>query len=325
MCPFAEKASPCLPNLVGNTQSNISNPSSIAWDISSGVPTPIKYLGTFVGSFEAVYATTSRIRSLDSPTLTPPTAIPSRAYWLRKSTDCCLKSKYVPPWTIGNNTQRTCSYFGFRWSKALLARRCVICICFSIVFLSAHAGEQTSNTIIISDHRLHWISTTRSGVNSCLDPSYGERNFTPFSVNFIFTSCLPSSLDKGRWGGIFPSEESFFPNPRENTWKPPLSVRISLSRFSKECSPHAAFISSSPGRKYKWKVFAKMSWIWGRSQIYFGSLSISRIIPLIVAFVPTGIKTGVVKVIPLRVICQTLAFHFCLSILKSSLDIENMR
>gem|GEM_PF-1489799 len=133
-----------------------------------------------------------------------------------------------------------------------MARRCVICICFSIVFLSAQEGEHTSNTIIISDHKLHWISTTLSGVNSCLDPSYGERNFTPFSVSFIFTSCHHHSLF------IF-HLSSFFPNPREKTWNPPLSVRISLSRFSNVCNPQASFISSSPGRKYKWKVFAKMS------------------------------------------------------------------
>ena len=34
---------------------------------------------TSIGSLEAVKATTSRISSLDSQTLTPPTAIPSRA------------------------------------------------------------------------------------------------------------------------------------------------------------------------------------------------------------------------------------------------------
>jgi len=75
----AENASPCLPNLVGNTQSNISNPSSIACLISSGVPTHIKYLGLSAGNLEAVNATTSRIRSLLSPTLTHQTAIPSHA------------------------------------------------------------------------------------------------------------------------------------------------------------------------------------------------------------------------------------------------------
>gem|GEM_PF-4588687 len=41
----------------------------------------------------------------------------------------------------------------------------------------------------------------------------------------------------------------------------------------------------------------------------------------IVALVPTGINTGVVNLIPLRSISQTLAFHFCLSILNFSLDI----
>lgn len=55
-------------------------------------------------------------------------------------------------------------------------------------------------------------------------------------------------------------------------------------------------------------------------QVYLGSLSISKMSPLMVALVPTGIKTGVVSLMPLSVICQTLAFHFFLSILNWSLD-----
>jgi hypothetical protein len=43
--------------------------------------------------------------------------------------------------------------------------------------------------------------------------------------------------------------------------------------------------------------------------------------PLIVALVQTGIKIGVCTFTPFNSISQTLAFHFCLSILNFSLDI----
>ena len=326
--PSSENASPCLPSLVGNTQSNMSNQNSIAWVRSSGVPTHIRYLGLSLGSLGHTNSTTSRTSSLLSHTLTHHTAIPSRAYCDKKSIDCSLRSKYVPHCTIGNKTPRAASYFFSKCSNALLAQRCVICICFSTTFLSALPGEHTSNTIIISDHKLHWISTTPSGVNICLDPSYGERNFTPSSVNFIFTSCWWLSLiDSLPVKGGCPSSvedrgvclSSSFPRPSENTWNPQLSVNIKPGQFSNLCSHQAFLTNSSPGRKYKWNVFARINLIIGKSPIYFVSWSISRTIPLIVALVPTGIKIGVCSVTPLRVISQTLAFPTCLSILNLSL------
>ena len=47
--PCAVNAVPCLPNLVGMTQSNISMPAYIAVRISSGVPIHITYLGLSSG------------------------------------------------------------------------------------------------------------------------------------------------------------------------------------------------------------------------------------------------------------------------------------
>ena len=55
-----------------------------------------------------------------------------------------------------------------------------------------HAGEQTSNIIIISDHSAHCISTVHSGEKKCADPSRGERNFTPSGVSLA--SGLPDLL-----------------------------------------------------------------------------------------------------------------------------------
>lgn len=109
--PLGENAMPCLPNLVGSTQSNISNPFSIACRISSGVPTPMRYLGFFSGSSEPACFTISWMSFFSSPTLTHHTAMPSRAYCERNLIDCDLRSLWLHHWTIGKSTPRDLSYF----------------------------------------------------------------------------------------------------------------------------------------------------------------------------------------------------------------------
>jgi len=94
--PSSENITPCLPNLVASTQSNISNHCSIAYIISSGVPIPIKYLGLSFGNLGQVKEITSCIFSLLSPTLTHPTAIQSVANGVSAWIDFSLKSKYDP-------------------------------------------------------------------------------------------------------------------------------------------------------------------------------------------------------------------------------------
>lgn len=220
--------------------------------------------------------------------------------------DSCLRSKCVHHWTIGKSTHLDSLYFFSKWSNALFARRCVICICFSMVFLLQSVGEHTSSTIIMSLQKLHWISTTFSGVKKCLDQSYGEENLTQSSVSFTLTwlECSLSSL---------------FPSHRLNTWNQPLSVSISQFRFSNLCNHPASFINWSHGRRYRWKVLANIKFMIGKSQIYFGSWSISKINHFIVALVHTGIKIGVCILIQFKLISPTLAFHICLSILNFSL------
>jgi len=44
-----KNAVPCLPSLVGKTQSNISNPLATAIEISLREQIPNKYLGLFIG------------------------------------------------------------------------------------------------------------------------------------------------------------------------------------------------------------------------------------------------------------------------------------
>ena len=59
--PFHVYANPVLADLVGITQSNISIPLFTAPNISEGVPTPIKYLGLFLGIIDTMLSRTSNI------------------------------------------------------------------------------------------------------------------------------------------------------------------------------------------------------------------------------------------------------------------------
>gem|GEM_PF-3116855 len=65
---------------------------------------------------------------------------------------------------------------------------------------------------------------------------------------------------------------------------------------------------ASHGWRNKWNVFASIRLIAGNSPIYFESRNRSRINHLIVAFVPTGMNTGVLTVIQFSVNSPALAF-----------------
>lgn len=150
---------------------------------------------------------------------------------------------------------------------------------------------------MISEPSPHCVSTVHSGEKKWRDPSYGERNFTPSGM----------SLANGFHD---------FPFARENAWNHHESVSISWSRFSKECSQPAFWTVSAPGWRNRWNVFARIKLIGGNPPVYLGSRSKSKISHLIVAFVQTGIKTGVCTVTQLRVNSPALAFHFVASTLN---------
>ena len=95
-CPF-------LAFLVGKTQSNISTPKKTASTISSGFPTPIRYLGLSSGRIFDKCFRTFVFSSLGSPTLNPPIAMPSNSHAKVRFSDSSLKSSYIPPCTIPNN------------------------------------------------------------------------------------------------------------------------------------------------------------------------------------------------------------------------------
>ena len=142
---------------------------------------------------------------------------------------------------IGNNTPRYWSYPAWWYTNCSAARRWVIAICSATFFLViSFTGEQTSSIIIISEPSARWISTVPVGEKKCLDPSWGERNSTPLSR--IFANGLP-----------------FLLSPRLNTWKPPLSVRISQSQFWNLCIHPSCLTISSPGWRCRWNVLFKIS------------------------------------------------------------------
>ncbi|MEA3387496.1 MAG: hypothetical protein U9Q66_03855 [Patescibacteria group bacterium] len=64
------KATQCLHNLVGSTQSNISTHLYIHSIKSSGVPTHIKYLGLFCGNTLFTTSKTLYVETFGSPTET---------------------------------------------------------------------------------------------------------------------------------------------------------------------------------------------------------------------------------------------------------------
>ena len=89
-CPF-------LAFLVGSTQSNISMPYLTASTISSGLPTPMRYLGLSSGNLSAINARIFVFSSLDSPTLSPPSATPSNPISFILFNDSSLRSSCMPP------------------------------------------------------------------------------------------------------------------------------------------------------------------------------------------------------------------------------------
>src|SRR5262245_13341267 len=126
----------------------------------------------------------------------------------------------------------------------------------------ASAGGQTSRHIAMSDPSRRWISTTPSGVKRSSAPSYTERKVTPSSSSARIVS------------------------RSEKTWKPPESVRIGPSQPEKACSPPRPSMTSAPGRKCRWYVFASTT-------LAPSALTSSGWSVFTVAFVPTGMKAGV--------------------------------
>ena len=76
--------------------------------------------------------------------------------------------------------------------------------------------------------------------------------------------------------------------------------------------------------RYRWKVFANIRLIGSKSHKKSLFLKSSKKIHLILALVHTGINMGVVSLTPFNSISPTLAFHFCFSILKLSLDMSEI-
>lgn len=78
----------------------------------------------------------------------------------------------------------------------------------------------------MSEPSRFWISTERSGVSTCFEPSICDWKVTPSSVSL---RRLASDI----------------------TWNPPESVRIGCGQFMNLCRPPSLATRSAPGRSIR--------------------------------------------------------------------------
>ena len=95
--PRLVKRCPFLACLVGITQSNISMPKWTDFAISTGKPTPIRYLGLFFFICGIKFSKIASLSISGSPTASPPIAYPSKPISWSFSSDSNLRSLYIPP------------------------------------------------------------------------------------------------------------------------------------------------------------------------------------------------------------------------------------
>jgi len=80
----------------------MSTPLSTASSKSSGVPTPMRYRGLVFGKWGITVSIALYILSFDSPTASPPMALPGRSWLAMNFADSSLSCALVPPWTMPN-------------------------------------------------------------------------------------------------------------------------------------------------------------------------------------------------------------------------------
>lgn len=222
--PYEVKAVPNLAVRVGKTQSNISTPNAAHKAISTGYPTPIKYLGLFLGRYSQQNLTTLKKVALAYPPARPPIANPLASFLPISSKHLFLKSKSIPPWTIGN---KFCVYgfsLAYRFRSIHLK---VLSMASYIRGPYVVVLTTSSRAIIMSEPILFWIWMESSGLIFIYDLSYGDWNFTPYSV-------ISHSLLK------------------ETIWKPPESVNMFLFQFINLWRPPTASRKFYPGLYAKW-------------------------------------------------------------------------
>ncbi len=158
-----------------------------------------------------------------SPTLSPPTAYPSKPVSATALALSLRRSAYIPPWTM---PKRAWSALDLA-SLHLRAQRWVISMDLRVYSLSAGWGGHSSKAMIRSAPSATWTSTAFSGERKCRAPSRCDWNSTPSSLIFLRRARL-------------------------KTWKPPLSVRMGRCQFMKRWSPPSSLMSSWPGRSIRW-------------------------------------------------------------------------
>ena len=153
--PNRSKNAPCRASRVGITQSNMSIPRSTASRMSENSPTPIKYLGFWMGKSGATSSSVRRKSDFDSPTAIPPIATPGTGKSAQNFADCFRKSGKLTPCTMGKSACETdpagplgSARITFKLSSAhFIVRKSAV----SATARDASAGAHSSNCITMSD------------------------------------------------------------------------------------------------------------------------------------------------------------------------------
>ena len=141
-------------------------------------------------------------------------------------------SSNTAPWLMPNRSCSLLTVSGNAFSLAIsfLHRSSHLVVRateFSTYLRSATLDGHSSNAMAMVEPKLDWICMLSSGPMKILRPSMWELKYTPSSLIFLILA-------------------------RENTWKPPESVKIGRSQFMNLWSPPNSLISLSPVRTCRW-------------------------------------------------------------------------
>jgi hypothetical protein len=155
--------------------------------------------------------------SSPSPTDSPPIATPGKSSAVMSRTLSSRSARKTDPCTIPKSawSGRVCA------SRDRFAHRRVRRTAAAAAASVHGYGGHSSNAIAMSAPSACCTSIERSGVSSTGSPDSSQRKRTPLSSIWVFC--------------------------RENTWKPPESVRIGCDQPMKRCRPPAFWMMPSPG------------------------------------------------------------------------------
>src|SRR3989338_7528827 len=184
--PLLVYASPCLAFLVGKALSKMSMPSPIDFSSSTGLPTPIRYLGLLSLRVLAHIWIVLCIFSSGSPMHNPPIAQPSTSALLRNSQLFFLNFESCPPCAM----PKTSCFLSLCALRNLFVHAIVLLNDWAILSLESLCFGTSSRIMATSDFMSCSISATFSGVIFIFSPEYGFLKITPSSLTLMRKSSL---------------------------------------------------------------------------------------------------------------------------------------